>query len=296
MSLANAFEFDDEWDDCDHQLVTSSSTHRAPSRREIIQCVCVDGNLSGFNKTASRKSKRPLPAEIDPRCIPSDINYQTLLSAQESSIPKPEFVAKLHEVYHLDEASSLPRSVLLAANNRLSEDQIVQIQRNLLDSGNNTLPYFVCGAFLFPSILLLGTRRKTKADLLQMASSMTPGLVRCYTRHAVRGRSFPATAPSKNANDFITGMVVFGIADSERERIHVFQSGMFELRRVKAIIELAQGSLSTIECAMYVWKGSSDDLVPTEERQWKIGDLMESSWHLENLKAFENEERKLSEA
>jgi hypothetical protein len=240
--------------------------------------------------------KAQLSAEIDPDQIPSDAVYKESLSFKLNSqfqFTRPALLQKIREVYDPALADILPNSLLLAARNKISCDQMNAFGTELGDEGDSDLPYFFYGSAMFP--VIVKHIANMTGDLRSIASRMTPGLLTGYSRHAVRGgQSFPAIVQSGTLDTSVNGMVVFGIKDAARPRIHAFEGGMFQLRKMKVAVEIEEEKVHAIECGVYVWKGDTEELVPVEEREWSLGDLMESQWHLKNLSKYERDERLLA--
>ncbi|KAF2714608.1 hypothetical protein K504DRAFT_368424 [Pleomassaria siparia CBS 279.74] len=88
-------------------------------------------------------------------------------------------------------------------------------------------------------------------------------------------------------------MLVFGMLNSQREAIHRFQNGMFDLRRAKVDVELLDGEKVEVDAGVYVWNRDPGSLVAIEERAWRVEDAMESEWFQYIVKRAEGEEKLL---
>jgi gamma-glutamylcyclotransferase (GGCT)/AIG2-like uncharacterized protein YtfP len=287
-------ESDDEWDFC------NDYTAKPPSPLQSISTIrgkgyvaAVDGHLSGLVK-----SREPfvraclLSPEYNPAKIPSDADYKRNLMERDGGEHQPtnnaETLQKIKNVYDSVLAEKLPNSLILAAQNKISSDEMHAFGEKLEREGNSNLPFFFYGSAMFPSIVK--QIANLHGDLRRVASQMTPALLTGYTRHAVRGKqSFPAIIASGSLASTVNGMVVFGIEDKARKSIHRFEGGMFDLRKCSVVVDI-DGEVGEIECGVYIWNGDKEKMVPIQEREWSLRDLIESEWHLGNMKAFREEE------
>jgi hypothetical protein len=290
-------ESDDEWDFCDDKPISSSQAKlwQRSAVRGKGYVAAVDGHLSGLIEQQIPVRKVQLSAEIDPARIPSDAVYKEQLSLKANNhnhLTIPALSEKIRKVYDPEIAALLPNSLVFAAKNRISSDQKNAFSKELKNGGGSSLPYFFYGSAMFPAIIK--QIAAMPGDLRAISSRMTPGLLTGYNRHAVRGAQFPAIVQSGTLDTSVNGMVVFGIKDAARPRIHAFEGGMFQLRKIEVAVEYEEGTLHSIECGVYVWKRNLRDLVPVEEKEWNLMDLMNSEWHLANLKRFESEEKLLA--
>jgi hypothetical protein len=278
---------------CNHNPPSTPQTSTLRGRGYVA---VVDGRLSGLIRKSSPVRTISLSSEIDPTRIPSDAIYRRELLRKSNDEPlsmnSTEKLRRLREVYDPELTARLPNSLILAAHNKLSSHDIAAFGKALEEGGNSDLPYFFYGSAMFPAVIK--QIANLPGDLRSIIHRMTPGLLIGYTRHAVCGKqSFPAIIPSGSSKTSVTGMICFGIKDMARPRIHAFESGMFELRRVSVLLEVHEDKTKEIECGVYIWKGQLANLEPLEEKEWTLRDLMESTWHLGNLERFEQEDRLL---
>lgn len=193
----------------------------------------------------------------------------------QSEAQKERLAVMLRRMSLRHSLSDIPCSFLIALANRFTLRQIQQFRVDMNLAFSQFLPFFFCGAFIFPSTV----RMKTYGTTLRgIAEAMTVATIRGYRRHAVRRASWPAMVPTNDPRDKICGMVVFGLQDSQRRSIHEFQSGMFDFKRDNVEIELRDGSKIQQEVGLYVWNQPPSLLVPIEERMWSPSDLLESEW------------------
>ncbi|KAK5044933.1 hypothetical protein LTR84_010305 [Exophiala bonariae] len=186
-----------------------------------------------------------------------------------------------------DRMDGLPLSFIMAVENRLDK---VKIQTSYLGVRRDFYyhpPYFFAGSLMFPSTI---RAISSGISLGYIVSTMAVATLRGYKRHAVTGSPWPAFSPSDDPRDEITGLVCFGINSSQRQRIHDFQGGMFDLR--KAIIDIDSGNGDTLPCQaeLYVWNQSPNKLIPTNLMKWSPDSMLKDDWIQDIFKETRNEE------
>ena len=107
---------------------------------------------------------------------------------------------------------------------------------------------------------------------------MTPAILRGYKRHAVRGAPWPALLPSADPTEETMGMLLFGVPEPQRQRLHAFQNDMFDLSRATVELELKDGSKMFHEALTYVWNGPSSELVSPHVKAFSPSDMFQSQW------------------
>ncbi|EUC35949.1 hypothetical protein COCCADRAFT_2965 [Bipolaris zeicola 26-R-13] len=195
----------------------------------------------------------------------------------------------LQKMGFTDQHSTLPKSFLLAVNNRISRDQFLQLRTGNLPF-KKSAPLLTIGAFLFPGTLRVVTQRRSLSDIAQ---NMTPAVLRGYQRRAVKGVAYPALIPSIDPNVETTGMMIFGLNGPDRKAMDAFQGGMYDLSRVTVEIELEDGTKEFPEALAFVWNGPSTGLVPVEDTSWSPLDMLHDRWLSGILKMVEHEEEAL---
>ena len=186
------------------------------------------------------------------------------------------YINKFRSMGFFGDPDKLPKSFRIAVNNRFTRRQIEDIYADLRLAFSHTRPFFFVGAYIFPSTVRLKTRG---TSLRSIAKNMTPAIIRGYNRHAVYGADWPALAPSIHETDFVKGMAVFGLHDSQRMRIHEFQGDMFDLKKETVEIELDDGSSMELEACVYVWNQDGRLLVPVEWATWSPEDFLQSEFY-----------------
>lgn len=186
--------------------------------------------------------------------------------------------------------AELPTSLIMAVENKLSQVKLRGMYLgSRLKSGYHS-PYFFAGALMFPSTI----RATTHGISLQyIISTMAVATLRGYKRHAVKGSPWPAFSPSNDPEDQVTGLVCFGINSSQRQRIHDFQGGMFDLRSAAIEIDLGSGEILPHQADLYVWNQSPHGLIPTNIATWSPDTMLKDKWIQEILKETRNEEAQL---
>jgi hypothetical protein len=219
----------------------------------------------------------------------SDLTPQRLPLRQKGELEL--FCAPLLERMGFQESpTSLPKSLLLAVGNQFTEGQIPQPPWDIDSPFKKSAPLFVCGAFLFPAAIYSITQGVTLRDI---ARNMTPAILRGYQRRAVKYAPWPALIPSNNPTDEVLAMALFGLSGSQREALHNFQNGMFDLNRATIEISFLNGSKSLVEALVYVWNGSSSDLVSLNDRQWSASAMLRSKWLSDIIESVSREDASL---
>jgi len=271
----------EEWDLCDDttELPTTKPTSAKKAKNSGTR-------KENHDKTWNFKRKKGINQDTSHSLDLGSSDIKIELNAASKTLEK-EFKALTLDT----NTRTLPKSIQIALNNRFTLEQIVQFREDAQLAFSHPLPYFFSGSFVFPAALRSVTHGRT---LSQVAESMTPAVLRGFKRHAVRGMSWPAMLPSTDPEDEVHGMMVFGMLDSQRKAIHTFEGGMFDLRRVKVEVELVGGETIEHEAGVYVWNRSEDFLVPTEERTWEVGNLLESKWFSKVISGAAGEEKLLA--
>jgi len=119
-------------------------------------------------------------------------------------------------------------------------------------------------------------------DLMHYATGAT---LYGYCRHALRDVMFPAIVP--NPEGIVSGAVVVGLSDEEKEAIKRFEGGMYDRVEVDVEVELAieeeRGYVAMkteiLKAETYVWNYTSSlEIVPVEEREWTVRPLVREAF------------------
>ncbi|KAF2198044.1 hypothetical protein GQ43DRAFT_443692 [Delitschia confertaspora ATCC 74209] len=293
----------------EEKLVLSFASHQAtiPNKTTFSESAKKKSHLSydsadNFNEQFSRLSTIPLP---------SSTGIQ-ITGAKKKPPTSSQILKELG--YTGSDPTSLPRSLHLAISNRLTREDLNRFHQDAELNFTSSLPYFFSGSFIFPSAVRAVTNATT---LMGVARSMTPAVLKGYRRFKVRGAPWPAMAEElvpqpeeegeidsatlvegSTASGNITppqvcGMLLFGMLDSQRRALHRFENGMFDLRRAKVSFFLQDGEEAEIEAGVYVWNRGRNRLVPNEQQEWKVEDLVQSAWFGRVISRAEEEERTL---
>ncbi|KAH0544896.1 hypothetical protein FGG08_000976 [Glutinoglossum americanum] len=169
--------------------------------------------------------------------------------------------------------------VLPMKHHHMTPDQYRTIQPT------NSLPLFIYGSLLLPHILHSATGEET--PMIELVKNTTGATLHGYRRHAIANASFPAIVP--NASHSVSGALVLGLSDEERESVKSFESGMYDRVTVDVEIEMVAGDVpegwllktETVKAETYVWNysvGATFGIVPVEEREWSIAPLVKGAW------------------
>ena len=204
-----------------------------------------------------------------------------------------------HKLGFESQLSSLPESLKIALSNRFSRQQISDWRQEMTLAMSSVVPFFFAGSFIFPSTIRL---RTNGTSLHALAAVMTPARVFGYHTFAVEDAVWPALYPcrasqgSASRQDSASGMLCFGLRDSQRKSIFDFQNGMFDLKFEMAEVELADGA-GTVElkAGCFVWSRDPSHLLPLAEAKWSPTRFMQTSFYKGLAGHFHDEEAVLSD-
>lgn len=186
--------------------------------------------------------------------------------------------------------SNLPRSFLLAVSNRFTAADLANFKEEAELNFTQSLPYFFSGSFMFPSALRCAVNGLSLASI---ARRMTPATLHGYRRAKVRHQPWPAMEEKEGRE--VKGVLLFGMLEEQRRRIHRFEGGMFDLRRAKVQFDGKEGEIFEIDAGVYVWNQARSELCGEEEGEtWRVEDLMASVWFGRVIRGAEEEERNIS--
>lgn len=158
----------------------------------------------------------------------------------------------------------LPKSLLMAISNRFTEDQTLKRNWN----SEYYCPLFFGGTSIFPAYVLSRTPGLIFESVAQL---MTPGILRRYNSHTIRGRDFQALYPSENPEDKVTGIVYFGI--------HTLPEGPYGHRKATVEIKLADGTKLDLKAITLVWNGKKEGVIPLEDEIWSPSSFLNSAFY-----------------
>ncbi|KAI9867241.1 MAG: hypothetical protein M1813_009519 [Trichoglossum hirsutum] len=148
------------------------------------------------------------------------------------------------------------------------------------------LPLFIYGSLLIPHNLYCATGFHT--PMIDLINNTTAGKLFGYSRHALRGASFPAIIPNEADDSFVTGALVLGLNEEEKESVEEFEAGLYDLVEVKVEINIVVGETSSgsllktesVRAETYVWNYSEPtvEVVPVKEKEWSIAPLVNGTW------------------
>jgi hypothetical protein len=276
-----------DWDLCD------SDSEREKLEKEHKNCF--DQAIPGSKmKSLAYRSKTGKSMSTAALVVHQDPVFSVKEPGTKTSISKTEHLKQaLRKMGFSSPPKSLPTSFLLATSQQFSQGQIERFTSDLKLGFSNPLPYFFAGSFIFPATLRAVTNGLT---LKTIASQMCPATLHGFALRCVPWAEWPAivqVSGPKAEEAVIHGMMVFGMPESQRARIHRFEGGMFDLRRVSVDLELADGKLAKHDAGVYIWNGSESKLVPREEKIWSPDTLLGSNWHRKNISLAAKEEEEM---
>jgi serine/threonine protein kinase len=170
---------------------------------------------------------------------------------------------------------NLPASMVDALANRLTIEQIHQYSARL--RGNDRparalrllqLPLLMTAECMFPHVihavakqgatklkeLSQGQSELPDYTLEEIATNMTPAILQGYSRYYWPNGQGETICPGKKATDKVSGMLIFGIPEWARQRLHEYHDLQTErLQSGTVHIELTGGSKILQEAGFYVW-------------------------------------------
>jgi hypothetical protein len=266
----------EDWDDCDAPLVETIRLPPAAAPTNIKDFCIFASSIDGIKSDLipGPPPKKRLVTSVSPRPKPQ-LNITIHPAHIAPRVPLRPFAD--------DGEWLLPPSLRLAARNLLSHSDVLAAQQTV----RNALPYFFYGAQMFPAILRdsIGIKRKSLKDMI---AQMTPAYVSGCRREGLEGRAWPAAYRTDRSEDSIIGMLAFGLPQYSQEALDKFQGGSSSRQIMKAKFNLRDGSICEVDC--YVYVSTQQSTQQSEYRPWCISELMEDSWHLQNLALSEAEE------
>ena len=181
----------------------------------------------------------------------------------------------------------IPLSFQMAISNRFTPRQVHEFSTDLELAFSHPRPVFCFGSTMWPAIIRCLT---TGTTLRGIAKCMTPATIHGYNRHEVRSAGFPGLVPSMSAKDEVKGMVLFGLHDSQRRRLHKFQNGMYDLKKDVVEIELCDGTKIAHEAGVYVWNRGMERLIPLWHKIWSPSEFMKTEFYRNLIVDFAEEE------
>lgn len=204
-----------------------------------------------------------------------------------------------HKLGFESQLSNLPASLKIALSNRFSRQQISDWRQEMTLAMSSDVPFFFAGSFIFPSTIRL---RTNGTSLHALAALMTPAKLFGYHTFTVEDAVWPALYPcrasqgSTSKQESASGMLCFGLRDSQRKSIFDFQNGMFDLKSEMVEAELADGAGSVeLRAACFVWSGDPSHLLPLAEAKWSPTRFMQTSFYKRLAGNFHDEEAVLSD-
>ncbi|KAF2476737.1 uncharacterized protein BDR25DRAFT_339639 [Lindgomyces ingoldianus] len=207
--------------------------------------------------------------------VSDDIAFTDLDPASASQ--NPALAITLRKMGFTCSSSALPKSFLLAAQNRFTTAELRGHRRAEVRS-----PIFLFGAHLFPGITMRCMSNdnsyphrylEPSSALREISRRMTPATLNRYECRAMRNTPWPALI-SSGLGTSTTGMLLF-TQDRSLQFENMFEFEMiFDKDWAQVDIETADGEKESIIAQIHVYKGVWNDLVPVEERRWDPSRLL----------------------
>ena len=168
-------------------------------------------------------------------------------------------------------STALPASYNVAKNNLLTREQIDEYEVE------SSTAVFVYGSLMLPNLAVRRIKDSaTEADEMEVAGRMTRATLKGFRRHAVRHTVFPAVLDNGSEEDTVEGMVLFGLTESELQRLDRFESGIYFRVEVAVNIELQDGD--SIECFVqaYVFARDENLLLDPAVTTWTLEQFIQT--------------------
>ena len=162
-------------------------------------------------------------------------------------------------------AVRIPPSFLYASGNRLTSEQVDAFL------ASSTRPSFFYGTLMFPKLLAAITQND---DLESIIANMTGAALPGYRRYALDWADFPVVLPSDRPDDYVDGVLLFGLSETEKNRLHAYESGLYTVELARVEFQLFHGVNTAVAAEVYVWKGARHEVVEVEEREWSVEEFL----------------------
>lgn len=170
-----------------------------------------------------------------------------------------------------DDLGRYPVSYRVALNNRLDIYQIGELIKR------SPIPLFVYGSLQLPELVVAQFSSSDTITELALAQNMVPGKLFGYTLFAQRIGNFPAILDTENPEDVVTGMVIFGMSEGQRQRLDRYEGGWYSREMVNVNIPLSSGEHIDILVFAYIWAQSRNKLISPSAKTWSLDEYMHST-------------------
>lgn len=171
---------------------------------------------------------------------------------------------------HSEDHGHYPTSYRVALSNRLD---IFQIGELIMQS---PLPLFVYGSLQIPSLVVAQFSSSDTLSELALAQRMIPGKLIRFKMFSQRIGDFPAILDTGNPADVVTGMMILGLSEGQRQRLDRYEGGWYSREVVNVKVHLSTGEYVNIMAHTYIWAQGRNELASPNTRIWSIDQFISS--------------------
>lgn len=257
--------------ECDGTAIRSPQSNLRPETTERHSAVSVWNPFSWWSYLRSVQ----LPSAPTTKDSVNDTEAEEAHLGEETYI-SDRGVASLRSMGFKCSSSKLPKSFLLAVQNRFSGADITQRYRTVMMHDN--WPIFLVGPYMFPGVIRglimeLAAHslnwNDSRNSLRGVAENMTPAKLESYQMHAMRNAPWAALVPNNSSyvKETVTGMLFFAPTTLSHEvRNFVMNSSRDAFETVE--IESLEGKKHTVTAYVFLYSGPMVNLVPLKEELW----------------------------
>jgi hypothetical protein len=188
--------------------------------------------------------------------------------ANSTATPRPDEVSSSSLCPELESISPYPKDYQCALKNVLSSEHLTQLLKKCP-------PLFLFGALKLPSVLKYVIDVEPDSDIV---TNMTQATLLAHQLYLIEGTDIPVVIPTRQPDNAVDGVVVFGLEPEQRGWIHDFEHGSCtKLSMVQVEICLDDGTLCTLDAGAFVWADNAKDgLVKSAYRSWEIDTFLQT--------------------
>lgn len=105
---------------------------------------------------------------------------------------------------------------------------------------------------------------------------MTPAKLPRHRVYAIKDRIFPGILDDGTEDDVADGMVIFGMAEAERQRFDRREGGWYSREERRVYIEMASGDEQVVQAHVYIWARGSEHLIDRDEKRWSLEEFVQA--------------------
>lgn len=168
---------------------------------------------------------------------------------------------------------TIPEAFKIAQRNRISYAEL----RVFLKAPVTNV--FVYGSLQLPHEIAICLNKDNFChddEDIGFAVRMTPATLPHHRVYAIKDRIFPAILDDGAEDDVADGMVIFGLAEGERQRFDRREGGWYSREERRVYIRMETGEEQIIKADVYIWAHGSEHLVDRNEKRWSLGEYMQA--------------------